>query len=108
MTSELKKEGIEDYRLVVLPTIAESYRVHSLVDTGCSGYAFMDTAHARAHKLPLFALEKPRPLRGFKGQVETYVTHYTRVTMNLNGHVDSDMFFYLTQLDHYAIILGLP
>ena len=67
MTSELKKEGIEDYYLVVLPTIVESYRVHSLINTSYSSYAFMDTAHARAYKLPLFALEKPRPLRGFKG-----------------------------------------
>ena len=67
MTSELKKEGIEDYRLVVLPTIAESYRVHSLVNTSYSGYAFIDIAYTRAYKLPFFALEKRRPLRGFKG-----------------------------------------
>ena len=95
ITLELKKEGIEDYYLVVLPIIVELYRVHSLINTGYSSYTFIDTAYIRAYKLPLFALEKPRPLRGFKGQVETYVTYYTRVTMNLNRHVDSDMFFYL-------------
>ena len=67
MTLELEKEGIEDYYLVVLPTIVELYRVYSLINTSYSSYTFIDTAYARAYKLPLFALKKPRPLRGFKG-----------------------------------------
>jgi len=68
----------------------------------------MDIAHAQAHHLPFFALPKQRPLRGFNGNIETYVTHYTRTSMNINGHVDKSMFFFLTRLEHYAVILGLP
>lgn len=108
VTSEIQTEELEDCRLVVTATIANSYRIHSLVDTGCSGYAFIDTAHARAHQLPFFPLVKPRPLRGFDGVVSQYVTHYTRASMNLSGHHEVSMFFYITRLDHYAVILGLP
>ena len=77
MTSEIEGEGLDDCRIIVTPTIADAYRVHSLVDTGCSGFAFMDIAYARAYQLPFFVLPKPRPLRGFNGNIETYVTHYT-------------------------------
>lgn len=108
MAMEIQQEALEDCRLVVTATVANSYRAYSLVDTGCSGYAFMDIAHARAHKLPFYELSRYRPLRAFNGKFESVVTHYTRTSMNINGHVDVEMFFFLTRLDHYAIILGLP
>ena len=107
LKSELKEEGLEECRIIVLPTIANSYRALSLVDTGCSGYAFMDIAHARTHQLPFLLLSRPRPLRGFKGTPEEPVTHFTRTTMNINGY-EERMFFFLTRLDHYPIILGCP
>jgi len=68
----------------------------------------MDIAYTQAHRLPFFPLTKQRPLRGFNSNIETYITHYTRTSMNINGHVDKSMFFFLTRLEHYAIILGLP
>jgi len=49
MTSEIKGEGLDDYRIIVTPTIANTYRVHSLINIGCSGFAFMDIAYTRAY-----------------------------------------------------------
>jgi len=94
--------------MIVTPTIADIYRVHSLVDTGCSRFAFIDIAYAQAHRLPFFPLTKQRPLRGFNSNIETYITYYTRTSININGHVDKSIFFFLTRLEHYTIILGLP
>lgn len=97
-----------DCRLVVTPTMSNSYRTHALVDTGCSGFAFMDIAHARTHNYEFLPLKKPRPLRGSNGVVSEYVTHYVRAPITSTGHHESSAFFYLTRLDYYAIILGLP
>jgi len=108
MTSEIKGEGLDDYRIIVTPTIANTYRVYSLIDTGCSGFTFIDIAYTRVYYLPFFALPKPRPLRGFNGNIETYITHYTRTSININRHVDKLIFFFLTRLKHYTIILSLP
>lgn len=68
---------------------------------------FMDLAHAGAHKLPIYHLSRPRPIRAFDGTFTTPATLYTRVSMNINGHFEKSVFMFLTNLEHYAIIVGL-
>ena len=68
----------------------------------------MDLAHARAQKLPIYHLSRPRPLRAFDGTFTTPVTLYTRVAVNIKGHFEKSVFMFLTSLDHYPIIIGLP
>ena len=86
----------------------ETYETYALLDTGCSGYMFMDLAHARAQKLPIYTLSRPRPLRAFDGTFTNPVTQYTRVAVNIKGHFEKSVFMFLTRLDHYPIIIGLP
>ena len=110
-TLELEKECSQDCRFVVIMSLNQSnetYETYALLDTGCSGHMFMDLAHARAQKLPIYHLSRPRPLRAFDGTFTTPVTLYTRVAVNIKGHFEKSVFMFLTSLEHYPIIIGLP
>ena len=80
-----------------------------LVDSGASGYSFIDQDFARFHNFPLHQLKYPRRLSGFDGQLALTgnITHIAEVTMDLNGHVEK-LFLYVTGLRHYLIVLGHP
>ena len=80
-----------------------------LVDSGASGYSFIDQDFARFHNFPLHQLKYPRRLSGFDGQpaLTGNITHIAEVTMDLNGHVEKH-FLYVTGLRHYPIVLGHP
>jgi len=108
MTSKVKGEGLNDYYIIVIPTIANIYRVYSLINIGYSGFAFIDITYTRAYYLPFFALTKLRPLRRFNGNIETYITHYTRTSININRYVNKIIFFFLTRPKYYTLILSLP
>jgi len=108
MTSEIEEEGLDNYRIIVTPTIANTYWVHSFINIGYSGFAFIDIAYTRAYYLPFFTLTKLRPLRGFNDNIKTYITHYTRTSININRYINKLIFFFLTRLKHYALILSLP
>ena len=81
----------------------------ALIDSGASAYAFIDKSFAQHHSLPLHPLTYPRRLRGFDGQTARTgdITHVAETTMALGGHIER-LFLYVTGLNQYPIILGLP
>ena len=80
-----------------------------LIDTGASAYAFIDKSFAQQHNLTMHPLAYPRRLRGFDGQAARTgdITHVAEVTMALGGHIER-LFLYVTGLNQYPIIMGLP
>ena len=80
-----------------------------LIDSGASGYSFIDKEFAQLHDLPLHSLKYPRILRGFDGRAALTgsITHVAEVTMDLHGHVEK-LFMYVTGLRHHPIVLGHP
>ena len=80
-----------------------------LIDTGASGYAFMDQNFALQNNLVLHRLRHPRVIRAFDGEPSSsgYVTHLAEAIMDIQGHVER-IFFHLTGLKQYTIVLGLP
>ena len=80
-----------------------------LIDTGASGYAFMDQDFAHQNHFALHRLQYPRIIRAFDGQPSSsgHITHLAEVIMDIQGHVER-AFFYLTGLKQYPIVLGLP
>ena len=80
-----------------------------LIDSGASAYAFIDQSFAQLHSFPLIRLQYPRRLRGFDGQTAATgdITHVAETTMVLGNHVEK-LFLYITGLNQYPIILGLP
>ena len=81
----------------------------ALIDSGASAYAFIDKTFAQSHDLPLHPLAYPRRLRGFDGQTARTgdITHVAYTTMTLGTHVER-LFLYVTGLNQYPIIMGLP
>ena len=81
----------------------------ALIDSGASAYAFIDKTFAQNHRLPLHPLKYPRRLRGFDGQAALTgdITHVAETTMALGGHIER-LFFYVTGLNQYPIVMGLP
>jgi len=43
-------------------------RFHALIDSGATGYAFIDKAFAEHYNFPLFELKEPRPLTVIDGR----------------------------------------
>jgi predicted aspartyl protease len=59
-----------------------------LIDTGGSGYIFVDLKFAQKHVLPLKPLEIPRTLNVFDGSetVAGKVTHIALLDLKIGGH----------------------
>ncbi|RYF06361.1 MAG: hypothetical protein EOO77_27005, partial [Oxalobacteraceae bacterium] len=87
-----------------------SAETYSLLDTGCEGYAFMDHAWAKEHRLPIHTLRRPFKLYGFADESEDAWTirHYTRCDLKTGDHMEKGVPLFLTRLAHYPIVLGTP
>ena len=83
--------------------------VLALIDSGTSGYAFINKSFAQYYRLPLYPLQYPRRLRGFDSQAARTgdITHVASARMSLGGHLET-LFLYITGLNKYPIIIGLP
>lgn len=75
----------------------------TLIDSGVSGYAFMDQNFAQKHSFPLHKLKYPRRLFGFDGRPARTgnITHVTEATFE-------KLLLFVTGLQHYPIVLGHP
>ena len=69
----------------------------------------IDKSFAQHHDLPLHPLTYPRRLRGFDGQpaLTGDITHVAETILALGNHVEK-LFLYVTGLNQYPIVLGLP
>ena len=109
---QLEKEADNDH--LVLPGSLEYNKViicsPSLVDTGATGYAFIDDLFAQQHSFPRYLLPEPRSLQGFDGQPAKSgpITHFCRVRFNVPGGEPEDTSFLITSLPQFAVVLGLP
>jgi hypothetical protein len=84
-------------------------KVHTMIDSGASGLAFIDKSFARSYNIPLTQIQ-PQVLRVFDGRetVSGAVTHTARVSLNIYGHHE-ELEAYVTQLNgRHPLILGLP
>lgn len=82
----------------------------TILDCGCSGYAFMDNSFARKNNLQTFPLHDPRALRMFNGEVpkDSIVREVAQIRLKIGNHYENT-FCFLTQLglDH-PVILRIP
>ena len=98
--------------LVVNCTIddqGKQIRSHALIDSGATGYAFIDEEFAFSRGLPLYRLKEPRELEVIDGKpIESgKVTAITKVKMIIDKHVEEIPMF-VTRLGHYPVVLGIP
>ena len=69
----------------------------------------MDEGFAHRHHFPLIPLKKPRTLEVIDGRpvASGLVTHQVRARLQIRHHMEMATFF-VTQLGHYPLVLGIP
>ena len=87
-------------------------RTTALLDTGATGYSFIDPAMARriCDKLVMepIQLSKPKAIRGFDGKQAPSVTYAIYPTMTVKDHRETTTPMLITKLGQHQIILGKP
>ena len=82
----------------------------ALIDSGPSGFAFVDEAFVRHHSLPMFALRQPRIPEAIDGRPissgDTY--HLAKAAKLATGNHQEQFPMFVTKLGHYPLVLGFP
>jgi hypothetical protein len=111
-TVALTEEEMEGKHLVVSCILAmdnTSLHSYALVDSGATGYGFIDENFVCHHHLPTMPLALPRILEVIYGWPISSgtITHYVDIPMGIGGHEEHARLF-VTSLGHYPIVLGIP
>ena len=79
-----------------------------MLDSGASGYAFIDSTFAQTDSLSLTKLQYPRRLDVVDGRAVSSgsITHLATIKLGITSHHESASCF-VTKLGHYPIILGI-
>lgn len=82
---------------------------YALINTGASGYAFVDQDFATKHGFALTPLKKLRLLEVIDGRlVESgRITHIAKLSLDIHGRQETAPFF-VNKLGHYPIVMGIP
>jgi predicted aspartyl protease len=82
---------------------------HSLIDSGASGFAFIDEKFARQHNLPMYSLKVPRALSVIDGREISSgdITHLVKLPMKIGKHRE-EISAFVTSLGQYPLVLGIP
>ncbi len=82
--------------------------VLALIDSEVSAYVFMNKFFAQQHHLLLHQLTHSRRLQEFDDQVALIddITYVVKITMILDEHIER-LFFYVTELSQYFIVMSL-
>ncbi len=96
----------------MLGNVGDRLTFNVLVDTGATGYSFIDTVIAQTvcERLQIqpVRLLKPKPLKGFDGRPGRDITHAIYPTMTIHDHVETVTPMLITHLGTHPIILGKP
>jgi hypothetical protein len=108
----ISEEELDGNHLVLLGTRLyndKTISVNTLIDTGASGFAFIDEEFIRRHNIATFALKTHRHLEVIDGRPiqSGAITQVAHLNLEINGHKEKSSFF-VTKLGHYPIVLGIP
>ena len=113
-SSTLLGDFFAEEALVTLCTLENKGEIKTtaLLDTGATGYSFVDSAMARrvCNKLEIepIWLSKPKAIRGFDGKQALSVTHAIYPTMTIQDYKEMTTPMLITKLGQHQIILGKP
>ena len=111
-TLALIEKEMEGKHLVVhciLTVDNKSLQSYALVDSGATGFGFIDKTFVSHQCLSMKPLARPRLLEVVDGCPISSgtITHYVEVLMGIGGHQECAKLF-VTILGHYPIVLGIP
>ena len=113
-SSTLPGDFFAEQALLATCTLSNNSEIETtaLLDTGATGYSFVDPSMARRvcdelHIEPV-RLSKPKALRGFDGKPAPNVTHAIYLTMTILDHKETTTPMLITKLGQHQIILRKP
>jgi len=106
------ENGLEANYLVIACTIVDNHneiRFYALIDSGATGYAFIDKAFAEPYNFCLIEISEPRRLIVIDGRPLSSgaITHMTTIGLSIKTHLEMIPAF-VTTLGGYHLTLGLP
>jgi len=106
------ENGVEANHLVMACTIIDNQteiRSYTLIDSGATGYAFIDKEFTKHNNFPLFKLKEPPPLTVINGRLVSSgaITHIIKIGLSINNHHEIIPAF-VTTLGGYHLMLGIP
>ena len=112
VSREVEENELEGNHLIVTSTLRNgenSVQTPSLIDSGATGFAFIDENFARQHKFPLYKLRTPRDLEVIDGRpIESgQITHITKISCQIGNHYET-LSAFITKLGHFSLVLGIP
>jgi hypothetical protein len=80
----------------------------SLVDSGCTGLAFLDFKFAVRHDVPLTRLREKKPLFLADGALSSWIEWKAEACLATGDHREQLQFYITTLAEDNPVILGLP
>ena len=80
----------------------------SLVDSGCSGCAFIDRSLVQKYKIPTYPMPVERPLLLADGHASDTLTRYCILPITVGDHQEICLLYVTKLAANTPIILGLP
>lgn len=80
----------------------------SLVDSGCTGEAFLDSTFAKAHGIPNIPLPHLRPLYLADGQLRDWIRETATLELQIGPHKETITLFITPLAGENSVILGIP
>jgi len=80
-----------------------------MIDTGTTGFAFIDENCVRQHKFPRYRLNPPRDLEVIDGRPieSSQITHLTKISCQIQDQTKMLPAF-IAELVHFSLGLGIP
>ena len=83
-------------------------KTYALIDSGASGYAFIDRYFTLTTGISTFPLPQPREIRLADGAVSDIITQFAVIPISMSGHKENCLFFVTNLAQNTPAILGLP
>ena len=82
--------------------------IEALIDSGATGLAFINKGFAEKHRLPRYALKKPRNLKVINSRIIKLgvITEIVRITLIVNKYIEN-LYAFIIKLRHYLVVLGI-
>ena len=86
-----------------------SIQTSAMIDTGATGFAFIDENFVCQHKFPCYRLNPPRDLEVIDGRPieSSQITHPTKISCQIQDLTEMLPAF-ITKLGHFSLLLGIP
>jgi len=85
-----------------------SIQTPAMIDTGATGFAFINENFVRQHKFPRYSLNPARDLQVIDGRpIEPgQITHLTKISCQIQDHTEMLPAFF-TKLGQFSLVLGI-